>query len=180
MQQGLAFAKKKKQVLKININGRVMVDPATFRRVNPNYPISYIKAKEAEDLFSLSDDEDEDEDGCCSCGGGSDDEDELAAGKDSLEKKSDVDRPKYKYKWDKNERGDIVFMAVEVDADGDPIVRTRAVDKLAEDANTKSQVFTEEELLLTSPVMLGFAFSEKLWLEFTISGVSPFTSSTHG
>lgn len=63
-------------------------------------------------------------------------------------------------------------MAVEVDEDGDPLQRNRAVDKLAEADNTKGRAFTEEELLLTSPVMLGFAFSEKLWLEFTISGVS--------
>lgn len=149
-----------------------MLDPATFRRVNPNYQISYIKPKEAEGLFGFSDDEDSDEDGCCSCGGGSDGEDEDRQGSDSLEKKFDSERPRYKYKWDKNERGDTVFMAVEVDEDGDPLRQNRAVDKLAEDANTKNRVFTEEELLLTSPVMLGFAFSEKLWLEFTISGVS--------
>ena len=171
--QGLAFAKKKKQVLKININGRVMIDPATFRRVNPNYQISYIKPKEAEGLFGFSDDEDSDDEGCCSCcGGGSDDEDDGPGGKDPLDKKFDIERPRYKYKWDKDERGNTVFMAVEVDADGDPIRANRAVDKLAEDASTKNRMFTEEELLLTSPVMLGFAFSEKLWLEFTISGVS--------
>lgn len=170
--------KKKKQVLKININGRVMVDPATFRRVNPNYQISYIKPKDSEDLFSFSDEEDSDEEGgCCSCGGSDDEEEGPRAQKDqSLEKKFDSERPKYKYKWDKDERGHTVFMAVEVDEDGDPLMRNRAVDKLAEDAQTKSRVFTEEELLLTSPVMLGFAFSEKLWLEFTISGVSIFVA----
>ena len=170
--KGLAFAKKKKQVLKININGRMMVDPATFRRVNPNYQISYIKPKEADDLFSLSDDEDSDGEGCCSCGGGSDDEEEDG-GNDALAKKFDTgDRPKYKYKWEKNERGDTIFMAVEVDEDGDPLQRNRAVDKLSEESTTKNRTFTEEELLLTSPVLLGFSFGEKLWLEFTISGVS--------
>lgn len=159
-------------MLKININGRIMVDPATFRRVNPNYQISYIKPKEAEGLFGFSDDDDDDEDGCCSCcGDDSDDEEGGRKDKTSLEKKFDSEKPRYKYKWDKNERGDTVFMAIEVDKDGDPIVQTRAVDQLAEDATTKNRTFTEEELLLTSPVMLGFAFSEKLWLEFTISGI---------
>ena len=173
--QGLAFAKKKKQVLKININGRVMIDPATFRRVNPNYQISYIKPKEADHLFGLSDDEDSDEEGCCSCGGGSDDEEDGGKGNDSLSKKFDIDKPRYKYKWDKNEKGNVVFMAVEVDEDGDPLQQNRAVDKLAENTDSKSRSFTEEELLLTSPVVLGFAFSEKLWLEFTISGIHDIT-----
>lgn len=31
--------------------------------------------------------------------------------------------------------------------------------------------FTNEEYLIASPVVLGFAFAEKLWLEFTVSGV---------
>lgn len=31
--------------------------------------------------------------------------------------------------------------------------------------------FTEEEYLLASPVVLGFSFGEKLWLEFTVSGI---------
>jgi SpoVK/Ycf46/Vps4 family AAA+-type ATPase len=32
-------------------------------------------------------------------------------------------------------------------------------------------VFSDEEYLIASPVVLGFAFTEKLWLEFTVSGV---------
>ena len=171
--KGLAFMKKKKQVLKININGRIMVDPATFRRINPNYPISWIKPKETDDLFGDSDDEDS-EDGCCSCAESSDDEDTHKR-RDDLENKFDEDRtPKYKYKWTENERGDPVFLAVEVDEDGEPI-RPQHVDRLAENPDLRNKSFTQEELLLTSPVMLGFAFSEKLWLEFSISGVHDIT-----
>ncbi|KAK3698941.1 hypothetical protein LTR37_016728 [Vermiconidia calcicola] len=166
--KGMAFMKKKKQILRININGRVMIDPSTFRRVNPNYPISVIKANDDEDLFSLSDDDESDEDDCC-CGSGS--EDEEPSGGRELEKKGDDDQPpKYKYKWGKDGRGRNTFLAVEVDADGDPII-PQHVDKLTERADTGKRSFTEDELLLTTPVMLGFAFSEKLWLEFTISGV---------
>ena len=169
--KGLAFMKKKKQVLKININGRVMLDPATFRRVNPNYPISFIKPKEDEDLFSDSD-YDSDEEGCC-CGD-SDNEDAVDGSKD-LDNKFDEDRsPKYKYKWSENDRGETVFLAVEVDEDGEPI-RPQRVDKLTESQDVRNRSFTEEEMLLTSPVILGFAFSEKLWLEFTISGVHDIT-----
>lgn len=161
--KGLAFMKKKKQVLKININGRVMLDPATFRRINPNYPISLIKPDEAEDLFSASDD---DECSCCD----SEDEDAFGGGHDALVS-ADAEEgkePRYKYKLIKDERGSR-FVAVEVDENGDP-VRSRQLDQVREFA-TEKRSYTEEELLLTSPVVLGFAFSEKLWLEFSLSGV---------
>ena len=169
--KGLAFMKRKKQILRFNINGRVMLDPATFRRINPNYPISWIKPKEDEDLFSDSDD-DSDSEGC-SCGD-SEDED-SSSGQKELDNQFDEDRsPKYKYKWTTDEDGDPCFVAVEVDEDGQPI-RPQRVDRLAEHPDLKTRSFTEEEMLLTSPVILGFAFSEKLWLEFTISGVHDIT-----
>lgn len=44
------------------------------------------------------------------------------------------------------------------------------------EGNKKSPpVFTDEEYLIASPVVLGFAFAEKLWLEFTVSGVKDIT-----
>ncbi|KAH9826097.1 ATPase family associated with various cellular activities (AAA) [Teratosphaeria destructans] len=172
---GLAFMKKKKQVLKININGRIMIDPSTFRRINPNYPISFIKPKDADDLFSDSDnDNDEGGDGCSCCG---DSDDENAVGcQDQLQKQdNDGDpAPKYKYKWSTNNDGDAVYVAVEVDENGDPI-RPQRIDQLDNSADLRNKKFTEDELLLTSPVVLGFAFSEKLWLEFSLSGVKDIT-----
>ena len=170
--KGLAFMKKKKQVLKINVNGRAMIDPATFRRVNPNYPISWIAPKEDDELVSFSDDDGSE---CgCSCGADSDNEDAIGE-QDGLDNYFDEDRaPKYKYKWAEDERGHTTFLAVEVDDDGDEI-RPQHVDKLTENPDLQKRSFTEEELLLTSPVVLGFAFSEKLWLEFTISGVHDIT-----
>lgn len=60
------------------------------------------------------------------------------------------------------------MVEVELDENGDEIQKENmnAVDDSSE------REFTEEELLIASPVVLGFAFSEKLWLEFSISGVS--------
>lgn len=163
---GLAFHKKKKQVLKININGRIMIDPATFRRVNPNYPISLIKPKDDDDLFSDSDDDDD----CSCCGDDSDNEDALRhEEKLDNEELGDDKAPKYKYKWVEDGHGDATFVAVEVDENGDP-VRAENLDKL-ENPELKKRTYSEEQLLLTSPVVLGFAFSEKLWLEFSLSGV---------
>ena len=171
--KGLAFMKKKKQVAKININGRVMVDPGTFRRVNPNYPISVIKPKEGDDLIDLfSGSEEEEECSCC------EDEDEDTKGaygstQQGLQNEDGSDYvPKYKYKRTELDSGGAVYLAVEVDSDGEPIRAPQRVDQL-DDRSTKR--FTEEELLLTSPVVLGFAFSEKLWLEFSLSGIKPIT-----
>lgn len=45
-----------------------------------------------------------------------------------------------------------------------------ASDEDVKDAK-KLPEFTEEEYLLASPVVLGFSFGEKLWLEFTVSGI---------
>ena len=166
--KGLAFMKKKKQVLKININGRVMIDPATFRRVNPNYPISLIKPSVDDDLLDMNLDSDSDsDDGSCCCGHGSDDN---RSGGGNNELKEFDSEPKYKYKWIDSGRGHEVLLKVKVDENGDPI-RNSGVETLAKNPDLRYRCFTGEELLLTSPVMLGFAFSEKLWLEFTISGV---------
>ncbi|KAK4544629.1 hypothetical protein LTR36_004201 [Oleoguttula mirabilis] len=165
--KGMAFMKKKKLVAKIHINGRIMIDPATFRRINPNYPISLIKPKDADELFSDSDDDDDD----CSCCGDSDDE-EAAGNQVDLENADhSEDTPKFKFKWSKDEATGLpMYVAVEVDEDGDPI-RPQRLDQLSDTTELRSKRFSEEELLLTSPVVLGFAFSEKLWLEFSLSGV---------
>jgi hypothetical protein len=43
------------------------------------------------------------------------------------------------------------------------------VDSIAEPSERAR--FTEEELLISSPVVLGFDLSEKCWLEFSVSGL---------
>ncbi|KAL8717395.1 MAG: hypothetical protein Q9225_005351 [Loekoesia sp. 1 TL-2023] len=163
--KGMGFYKKKRQVIKVNINGRVMVDPAIHRRINPNYPISTVKPKDPDIL-----DEDEDsDDGSCGCCGSSEEEDTKP--RDQLE---DADKPKTRMKlvMDENERPHIV--EVELDEQGNEIQK-EDIDHLpaTQDGTTdQEREFTEEELLIASPVVLGFAFSEKLWLEFTVSGIN--------
>jgi hypothetical protein len=82
------------------------------------------------------------------------------------------------------------IVEVPVDADGQEIV----VEKLEEVPSKKTTkdegetavvvseedkrtlpTFTDEEYVIASPVVLGFAFAEKLWLEFTVSGVKDIT-----
>jgi hypothetical protein len=164
--KGMAFYKKKRSfVIKVNINGRVMIDPAIHRRINPNYPISTVRPKDPDLLdgseAGLSDLEDDGSDGCC-CGGSESDSDRGCSS----------DTPRTVYKVIEDEDGTPRVVEVEVDENGNEIHKEK-MDRIEGDAaGNKEREFTEEELLVASPVVLGFAFSEKLWLEFTISGIS--------
>lgn len=178
--EGMAFYKKRKQIIKVNINGRIMVDPAIHRRILPNYNVSTVKPKDA-DIFD-SDSEDFDDD--CGCGDDSSDEEQShhLEERESTEKKDD-DEPQTKMKIILDEKDEPRLVEVPVDADGQEIV----VEKLEEVPSKMSKkddevtageedkkalpTFTDEEYLIASPVVLGFAFAEKLWLEFTVSGV---------
>lgn len=160
--KGMGFYKKKRQIIKVNINGRVMVDPAIHRRINPNYPISTVKPKDPDIL-----DEDEDSgDDSCACCESSDEGDRKPP--DQLE---DADKPKTKMKliMDENEKPHIV--EVEMDENGNEIQK-EDIDRLPGQDESVEREFSAEELLIASPVVLGFAFSEKLWLEFTVSGIN--------
>ncbi|KAL4992734.1 hypothetical protein BDW68DRAFT_183952 [Aspergillus falconensis] len=155
--KGMAFYKKKRTVIKVNINGRVMIDPAIHRRINPNYPISTVRPKDPD----LLDDSDDETDGGCCCMSGSDSNQSNAQHHDS-------DSPKTKLKFVRNKDGKPQLVRVEVDENGNEVEK-EAMDEVSD---TSEREFTEEELLIASPVVLGFAFSEKLWLEFSVSGIS--------
>lgn len=156
--KGMAFYKKKRSVIKVNINGRVMIDPAIHRRINPNYPISTVRPKDP-DILDTSD---EDDDGCCCCSMSGSESDNGNA-----HDRYDSDTPRIKYKVVQDEKGRPRVVEVEVDENGN-VIQKEKIDEV----QSSDREFTEEELLISSPVVLGFAFSEKLWLEFSISGVS--------
>ena len=73
LQKGIAYQKIKNAIAKYNINGRVMIDPAIFRRIQPNYPLSYIKPDELDREGEEAEQEMSD-DGCCS----SDDDEDVS------------------------------------------------------------------------------------------------------
>jgi hypothetical protein len=157
LQKGIAYMKHKNSVIRFNINGRVMIDPAIFRRINPNYQLSYIKHDELN-----QDEENGEEDDSDDCGCESDDSESSNKEKDKLRmvmwkdtkgKKWPIKLPQSVIDKEANTRND-VKVDTEEDGPGD-----------------KCHVFTEEELLIASPVVLGFAFSEKYWLEFSLSGI---------
>ena len=160
--KGMGFYKKKRQIIKVNINGRVMVDPAIHRRINPNYPISTVKPKDPD----IIDSSDESGDESCGCG-----DDSSDGGDDhQVEQLDDADEPRRKMKLVLDEEEHAHLVEVEVDENGNEI-KKEDLDTI-EVADNADHEFSEEELLIASPVVLGFAFSEKLWLEFTVSGIT--------
>lgn len=152
--------KKKRTVLKININGRVMVDPAIHRRINPNYEVSTVKPKEDEEYFEVSCDSCDDS--CGSCGNSDDGE------RHNHTPSSDESKSKKRFKVVEDDNGDHHVIEITSD-DEENVARKKNLDSLAH--RSKEDSFTDDELLIASPVVLGFAFSEKLWLEFTVSGI---------
>lgn len=179
--EGMAYVKKRKQIIKVNINGRIMIDPAIHRRILPNYNVSTVKPKDPDLLDSDSDDSDEDGCGCCDS---SDDEQQIRGFEEREKKDKDDEEPKMKMKVILDEKEQPRIVEVPVDADGQEIVvekleevPSKMVKKEGEAAVVPEEdkkappTFTDEEYLIASPVVLGFAFAEKLWLEFTVSGV---------
>ena len=159
--KGMSFTKRKRQAIKVTTNGRVMIDPGTFRRVNPNYPISTVKAPDPDilDTIGLGGDSDSEDDCCC----GDDEEDGGRA-----HVFDDNQEPRTRTKIVADKQGDYHIVDVEVDENGLEIQKEN-MEKMVE--GSEKREFTEEELLIASPVVLGFAFSEKMWLEFTVSGI---------
>ncbi|KAH9995334.1 hypothetical protein F4779DRAFT_623208 [Xylariaceae sp. FL0662B] len=181
--QGMAYHKKKKSVIKVNINGRVMIDPAIHRRINPNYPVSLVRPK---DHDILSEDEDSDDEGGCGCECESDEGANDDPGLEEIADKSgDSGRTKYHIKLYKDNKGNVRSIRIpesfvdsenpkkeldQVPSKDETTVKAGKAAE-AEDKDKTVPVFTDEEYLIASPVVLGFAFAEKLWLEFTVSGV---------
>ena len=52
---GMAYCKKKKAAVRVNISGRIMIDSSIHRRINPNYPVSLVRPNDP-----VSDDESDD------------------------------------------------------------------------------------------------------------------------
>ncbi|KAI8941869.1 hypothetical protein NX059_003066 [Plenodomus lindquistii] len=155
-QKGIAYMKVKNSIVRFIINGRVMIDPAIFRRINPNYPYSYLKHDELDQDGEDPEDSDDESD-CCGCGSGEENEEpdkvRLIMWKDKKGKKYPIH----------------VYQS-EIDEEIAKTAESR-LQETRDATDTKRQIFTEEELLIASPVVLGFAFSEKLWLEFSLLGV---------
>lgn len=161
---GMAYTKRKRQILKININGRIMVDPAIHRRINPNYHISTVKPKEDNEYPDSAESEDS-----CGCEDSSDEDADGDQNTPSSSEENRKQRKKFKIVKDESGRHHLVDIESGDEAEGEEEVEKEKLDGCKDEIE---ETFNDEELLIASPVVLGFAFSEKLWLEFTVSGIS--------
>ncbi|KAK7421853.1 hypothetical protein QQZ08_009730 [Neonectria magnoliae] len=169
--QGMAFLKRKKMIVKFNVApSRVMVDPAIFRRINPNYSVSLVKPK---DHDVLSDDEDSDLE-ACSCACDSSDSEGGEKVKFVTRVFKDLEGGIHMAripKEDEDEEDNQDDLDLLPDRKGSVVEGERGEKTEAERGAETPHEFTDEEYLIASSVVLGFAFSEKQWLEFTVSGI---------
>ena len=161
---GMAYVKTKKGVQKLSTYGRVMVDPASFRRINPNYLISTVSPSDAECIEYGSADDSE-SDCCCDSETGSD-EDRKNRSHDNGRR--DRRKKKYRVVYDA-ETDSHMLVPVEYDDDGEEMIPPQVLEEVPKDS---IDTFTEEDLLIASPVALGFSFHDKTWLELKISALS--------
>lgn len=178
MYKGIAYFKKKKGFVKVNINGRVMIDPLTFRRVNPNYRLAPVKDFDAGGSKPRVD-EDNDFDDCCGGLAGDDEEDEddfnsAAPVATSTRRKSTMrSAAAARRRYTIDALGKVRLIRKEA---ADKIVATgtnTALDGEAQsDGGLNPEKMTEEDLFLCSPTVLGFSFSDKLWVELSVSHIS--------
>ena len=139
----------------------MVIDPATFRRINPNYPVSTLKPEDKDMLMIPESDDDSKS--------GSDEEDEYHTGQFDHGKKKKKRKPKQKLV--KDEKTDTYHTVdVPVDQDGN-VIQREDVEEIRTQNEPGKPDFTEEDYLIASPVALGFSFGEKLWLEFAVSGL---------
>ncbi|EPE10912.1 aaa family atpase [Ophiostoma piceae UAMH 11346] len=189
---GMAYYKKKKSAVKVNITGRIMIDSSIHRRINPNYPISLVRPK---DNDSQSDDEPSDNEWDAARPCEQSDSDSNAPSSRLITKKK-VRRPKSSVRLVRDPAGR-VHIVHQIMADDGSDQENNDLDQVPEkdtakpngtgegdegesdgdededgtDEDKKTPEFSDEEYLIASPVVLGFAFAEKLWLEFTVSSV---------
>ncbi|KAG5979902.1 hypothetical protein E4U55_004646 [Claviceps digitariae] len=183
---GLAYMHRKKgNMTKFYIQkSRIMVDSAIFRRINPNYFVSAVRPKD-HDASSESDSSDGEDDNNANVGFYSDNAIGL---KEVMEPLGMTTK--------ESVCGSLITKALQADLDAKskpsplqslPTTCSTTVQGVnSADSSTEEKVaetpkedsladqlvgFTEDDYLLASPVVLGFSFSEKQWLEFSVSRI---------
>ncbi|KAK5074787.1 hypothetical protein LTR64_000992 [Lithohypha guttulata] len=151
---GMTFVKKEDKVLKVDVNGRIMIDPSIFRRINPNYPLSTVKIMEGEveEIQTTTLDE---------FGNVTTD----SQGQPTPASEDFNKHKHFKVVKDKDNK----YTIVELDSD-------EATKATIEEGS--KDIFTEEQLLIASSTVVGFSFSEKLWLEFAVSKIGEISWNT--
>ncbi|KAG5757734.1 hypothetical protein H9Q72_014125 [Fusarium xylarioides] len=159
--KGIAFMKRRNgSVMKFNIqSSRVMIDPTIFRKTNPNYSVSTVKPKDPD---IIEEETSESDSGNCACGSDSE----------------GAETVKFVKKVYKDENGDVHMVSfpksLVEDEPGNAELDELPSKNVDGDDDEDMEIvdFTDEDYLIASPVVLGFSFSEKQWLEFAVSCVN--------
>lgn len=179
--KGLAFVKKKRELVRVNVQSRIMVDPLTFRRINPNYSVSPVKPGGG--VCSATGDPFDEEDSDIG-EFGEHDETSIPGGTvvegarivqstpalSALERTLSAleGRPGRGYKLSENR-----MRLVRTGWDG---ISPKPVAKSKE--SMVPEEMSEEELLICSPTVLGFSFGDKLWVEFAVEHIREIVFNT--
>lgn len=154
---GMAYSKSKKHgLIKFDISqSRVMVDAKTFRRINPNYILEPLCTT----MRSSGGRDDSDDDGYNSYGsdGGYDSDNGRLDLVESVYEDDGKDGQAKEDTSDSCGKDTPASSGADTDGKGDETVVPRGL--------------TDEDYILASPIVLGFAFAEKQWLEFPVSGI---------
>jgi hypothetical protein len=141
---GIAYLQHKNNVVPLTCNGRVVVDPAGFRRFNPGSRNADVRNAYPSD---------------------SDEEDDIQSRSKEAEDQNMCTMPR----CGKQSQRVVVKLRQSITNTG--VVECANQHAADDGAVTKAPAFTEEELLIASPVVVGFSLSEKCWLEFPLSGI---------
>lgn len=145
--KGLAFFKKKQNLIRLEVNSRIVVDSLTFRRMNPNYITSPVKPGAGRYAMPGFDD-------TVDNGGGGLEREFAGSITVTTEEKTLTT---------------ITSRLADREAS-----RLGRVPSTLRPSNKQSLVpgsMTEEQLLLCSPTVLGFSFGDKMWVEFAIEHI---------
>ncbi|PHH80034.1 hypothetical protein CDD82_2018 [Ophiocordyceps australis] len=184
---GIAYMKRKKgAVLKFNIqHSRVMVDPAIFRRINPNYAVSLVRPKDhdivSDDGLSASD---SDTYGCESMDGAALSRKTELVSRIFKSDKGDVfmaTLPKQDVARGGGDQDTLQSLPTKSDSkagkssSGDSNEDGKTAETPNETAPGELPEFSDEEYLIASPVVYGFSFADKQWLELSVSAIREIT-----
>lgn len=152
---GMAYQKTRKgEIVKFNTQkSRIMIDAATFRRINPNYSMPYLRIK-ARSIIPCGDYSDDDFD---------DIEIDTSSGSFSAR---DI-KVAAKIYNDGDKSGD-------EEDDGTKVASEKQDGDLSSEDDSDEEPdleISDEDYLMASPVLLGFSFAEKQWLEFKVSSI---------
>ena len=185
---GLAFRKDEKSVYRVNVSdSRIMVDPVKFRRNNPNYHLPPFKPKSHNELAL----DGTQESSVCQLHGARKADLSAEERSETLPRsmgdeaaivtkngmnagsvdtnpvkvpfegeRSTTDGPKSHHQSVDTAQGGYTGVT-SISTDGDDIAKPTVALSLLSD----------EHCLIASPVILGFSFLEKEWLEFDVAGV---------